>query len=294
LFIPQAIILYFAATPLIWIDQPEVSANYAQDYTRWFLPGIIALTHIELISRFLASQGVFYLVLKVQVAAMFYHLAVCYILTHVFDYQLVGIALANSITHISTLIFLVFYITFSKDVVKKDSWHFINADSFKGIGEYLRYGLPSMFMTVLEFWCFEMLIVMSGYLGTDEQGASIIIINFLTLLYMVPFGMSFATTNLVGSNLGAGKPLKAKRYAIISITVTCIMALVTITFMMLTREQIARIFTDHENVANLISNVFPVVALFTFSDFVQGTAGGTIRAMGYQKYATFFCLFNYW
>lgn len=162
------------------------------------------------------------LVLCVQVGALVYHILVCYVLIYHYDLQLKGVGMACSITHVSTLLFYLMYLSLSKDSMNPGSWHFYNKDSFRGIMEYLRYGLPSMLMTIFEFFCFESLMIMSGFISSDALGANIIIINIIATLYMMPLGMSLAAANLVGSNLGAGKPRNARRYAIASIILSVV------------------------------------------------------------------------
>jgi len=69
-----------------------------------------------------------------------------------------------------------------------------------------------MFMTILEFWCFESLLILSGYLGETQLGTSVIIINTIAMLYMFALGIGFSTSSLVGNSLGASKPINAKMY----------------------------------------------------------------------------------
>lgn len=92
--------------------------------------------------------------------------------------------------------------------------------------EYLKYGLPSMLMILIKFYCIESLMIMSGYIGVTEQGASVIIFNFTAFLFMGPLGMGFSAGNLVGTNLGTGKAATAKRYADVCLIVAIIWALV--------------------------------------------------------------------
>ena len=39
---------------------------------------------------------------------------------------------------------------------------------FKGLKEYLSYGLPSAGLVVAEWWAFELIILMAGFLGVEE------------------------------------------------------------------------------------------------------------------------------
>ena len=41
--------------------------------------------------------------------------------------------------------------------------------TFRGIGQYLALGIPSTMMLCLEWWAFEAMVLMSGYIGVDAQ-----------------------------------------------------------------------------------------------------------------------------
>lgn len=183
-----------------------------------------------MLRRYLGTQGVFYLILKFQIISTSLHPILLYFFVSYLDWGVAGIATSTSLSHISTFIGSYAYICFNTSVVKENSWHFINKDAFVGLIEYLRYGLPSMFLCVLEFWCFETLMLLSGLIGANTLGASVIIINIIAFLYMFPLGLSFSTSSLVGNSLGALRPGNAKMYANISIITSVVFSIVSIIF----------------------------------------------------------------
>ena len=144
LFILQGVVLYYSADILIFIGEPVNASEYAGIYIRTNLPGIWAYCQTELLRRFLWSQGEFNLVLKIQIVTTVLHPLWVYIFVGPLNLDIVGIAVATCITYILNFVIGTVYITLNKSVVKEGSWHWINRDSFKGIIEYLRYGIPSM------------------------------------------------------------------------------------------------------------------------------------------------------
>ena len=40
-----------------------------------------------------------------------------------------------------------------------------------GIGEYLSLGIPSAIMLMLEWWAYELMTVIGGYIGVNEQAS---------------------------------------------------------------------------------------------------------------------------
>ena len=61
-------------------------------------------------------------------------------------------------------------------------------------------------MTITESWAFQSIAIMSGTLGVYVLDASLAMLNFMTLMFMFPMGISEAGGSLVGNALGEGKP----------------------------------------------------------------------------------------
>jgi len=60
------------------------------------------------------------------------------------------------------------------------------------------------------------------------------------------------------------------------------------------KTQIAEFFTDHDEIISKLEQVYPIVTFLLCGDYMQGITGGAIRAMGFQKYASFICIVSYW
>lgn len=64
-----------------------------------------------------------------------------------------------------------------------------------------------------------MLVYLSGYdhlsgkITTDNFSAQVVILSIFSLIYMIPVGMSYSISALVGSHLADSKPKIAVRYA---------------------------------------------------------------------------------
>ena len=149
------------------------------------IPGIWAYCQSELLRRFLGSQGEFKLMFKVQLITTVLHALWIYIFVFLFDIEMDGIAIATWITYMLNYAIWVIYIYFNRSIVKEGSWHWINKDSFTGIIEYLKYGVPSMLMIIIDNWSFEVILFMSGIVGVVELGANVIIYNIESLIQVL-------------------------------------------------------------------------------------------------------------
>ena len=149
-------------------------------------------------------------------------------------------------------------------------------------------------MLMAEDLCFELLVLFSGYLGTNEQSAYVLILSICATVFMISLGISITASNLVGNALGANQPNTAKAYARIilyySITLGAIISIILFVF----RYKIASLYTNNEEIRNLTAQTIPIVSLFMIPDFVQGAGSGIIKAMGYQNFGAFSCIICYW
>ena len=54
--------------------------------------------------------------------------------------------------------------------------------------EFFKLGFPGMLMLCSEWWAYEVLTVMAGVLGKEEVSAQAILMQILSLSFMVPLG----------------------------------------------------------------------------------------------------------
>ena len=71
-------------------------------------------------------------------------------------------------------------------------------------------GIPSAMMLCLEWWAYEVMTLMSGYIGVKEQAAQIVLMNMIAFMFMFALGLSSAASTTVGHQIGRGDVVKAK------------------------------------------------------------------------------------
>ncbi|KAF2317833.1 hypothetical protein GH714_041148 [Hevea brasiliensis] len=70
----------------------------------------------------------------------------------------------------------------------------ISMELFHGIGEFFRFAIPSAVMICLEWWSFELLVLLSGLLPNPELETSVLSVCLTTIstLYAIPYGFGAA------------------------------------------------------------------------------------------------------
>ena len=292
--IPQIFILLYSKEILVLLGQNESACEVAQIYINGMIPAVIAVTQFETTRRYLQGMGIFYITMYIQTFTMLLHFLWGYLLVFYFGFGLVGIAAATSITYFSDFLLIHIVVHFYKGLVPRESWHFFNADSFKGFLEFLYYGVPSALVYSLEWWSFEILSIFAGFLSIQELAANVVILNICIFLYQIPEGVGFAISNLVGNSLGEMNAHKSKRYAFTCIGIMIVSCFFLIMILIPFKYYFSLAFTEELNVVDLVSDILPVFTVWIFIDHIQCVECGIIRAMGFQMYSSVISFVSYW
>jgi Na+-driven multidrug efflux pump len=82
-------------------------------------------------------------------------------------YGIVGTGYASTMTNLSNYIFLLIISVTDKEIRKTISWP--DMRSINGIPGYLEKGAPVVFIDAIEFWVYDFMILMAGYIGVQAQ-----------------------------------------------------------------------------------------------------------------------------
>lgn len=146
--------------------------------------------------------------------------------------------------------------------------------------ELLRLGLPIGGGLFIEVTSFAMISILLAPLGAATIGGHQIVLNLVSVLYMVPLGLGMATSVLVAQSLGAGAPARAREAAWRGYRVTIAIAAVAALALYLGRQPLVAIFTADAAVAQVALHLLALAALFHLFDAMQGIAGFMLR--GYK------------
>ena len=167
------------------------------------------------------------------------------------------------------------------------------------IGHILRLGLPIGGILGLEIGVFATTGVLMGLLGADALGAHQLVMNCISVIFMVPLGIAQAATVRVAGALGSGAPAAARRGAVVALVLgvsyMAIMALVLVS----ARRMIAGIYVDVDTPANrglvgIAFDLLAIAAVFQIFDGVQAIAAGALRGYRDTTVPLLLAVIGYW
>ncbi|KAH8871165.1 Multidrug and toxin extrusion protein 1 [Schistosoma japonicum] len=149
-------------------------------------------------------------------------------------------------------------------------------------GVFFKLGIPGVLMVAFEEWCFEIMTLMAGTLGSITLGAQAIVFQIQSIIYMIPLGLFTAVNIRVGQELGAFNPTGARYVYVIALKIISVVALFTGLPVVLVRHYIPLMFTSDKEVCLLASQLMPMLLLFQFFEGFAGVSEAVLLACGRQ------------
>ncbi|KAI3726944.1 hypothetical protein L1987_66751 [Smallanthus sonchifolius] len=155
---------------------------------------------------------------------------------------------------------------------------------FHGIKRFFSFAILSAVMICLEWWSYELLVLLSGLLPNPELETSVLALclNIISTLYAIPFGFAAGVSTRVSNELGAGNP-KGARVAVQAIMIlTIVETTIASTIVFASRGFVGYIFTNEKEVVDYVIEMVPFLCLNIIMDSIQEILSGVARSVGWQ------------
>lgn len=160
--------------------------------------------------------------------------------------------------------------------------------------QLLRLGLPIATVTLLEIGLFTAVGLLMGSLGAAAIAAHQIALNYAALMFMIPLGISMATTVRVGQAMGANNHRGARIAGFSGMGMATGVMLFSAVIMLSVPEVIVGIYTTDQEVAKLAKSLLLIAAMFQLSDGLQAGALGALRGLKDTRFPVLITLVAYW
>ncbi|XP_019428211.1 PREDICTED: protein DETOXIFICATION 12-like [Lupinus angustifolius] len=268
---------------LILLRQDPLIAHESGKFIIWLIPVLFAYAIMEPLVRYFQIQSLLFPMLISSCVALCIHIPLCWALVYKTRLHNVGGALALGISNWSNVIFLGLYMRYSSKCAKTGAP--ISMELFHGIWEFFRFAVPSALMTCLEWWSFELLILVSGLLPNPQLETSVlsVCINTIATLYTIPFGIGAAASTRVSNELGAGNPQTAHIAVLAAMSLAVMEACVVSGTLFGCRHIFGYVFSNEKEVVDYVTLIAPLVCITVILDCIQGVLTGIARGCGWQN-----------
>lgn len=155
-------------------------------------------------------------------------------------------------------------------------------------------GLPIGVGLFLETAVFAAVALLLGSLGSVAAAAHQIALNVAGLSFMIPLGLSMATTVRVGQALGRGDSAAVRFSGWVGISLGGLFMSIMAVLIFSGCQRIAGFYTDDVVVAQVAAQLLQLAALFQISDGLQVGALGALRGLQDTRIPMWIVLVAYW
>jgi MATE family multidrug resistance protein len=160
--------------------------------------------------------------------------------------------------------------------------------------ELVRLGAPAAGQILLEVGAWSLATVSAGWLTPVALATHQIALNYASLTYMVPLGVSAAAAVSVGHAVGAGDPERARRAGWLALGLgTSFMLMAAVVFLVAPGPLIA-LYTRDPQVMAVGPSLLGLAAAFQIFDGIQTVSTGALRGLGETRMAMLANLVGYW
>ncbi|KAL8257316.1 hypothetical protein R6Q59_029357 [Mikania micrantha] len=290
------LLLLFISFPvsILWISMKEILlfcgqdqeiATMAQTYLLYNLPDLLVQSFLHPLRIYLRSQSITLPLTFCASFSILFHIPINYFLVTKLEMGIKGVAISSVLTNFNLVASLIIYIIVSG--VYKNTWGGVSKKCLKEWNLLLNLAIPSCISVCLEWWWYEIMILLCGLLVNPKATVASmgILIQTTALIYIFPSSLSFSVSTRVGNELGAGQPGKAKLAAIVGLFCSFVLGFSALIFAAGVRNIWAVIFTQDQEIIALTSLVLPIIGLCELGDCPQTTGCGVLRGTARPRIA---------
>ncbi|KFK26571.1 hypothetical protein AALP_AA8G266100 [Arabis alpina] len=281
-------LLWLNLQPLMRIlRQQQDIIRVASLYCSLSLPDLLANSFLHPLRIYLRCKGTTWPLMWCTLVSVFIHLPITAFFTFYISLGVAGVAVSSFLSNFISLSLLLCYIYFQNDKTSSSlclETPLMISGSRNDSGDavwstLVKFAVPSCIAVCLEWWWYEFMTVLAGYLPepTVALAAAAIVIQTTSLMYTIPTALSAAVSTRVSNELGAGRPEKARTAAAVAIGAAMVVSVFGLVATTVGREAWGRVFTVDGVVLELTAAILPVIGACELANCPQTTSCGILR-----------------
>ena len=162
------------------------------------------------------------------------------------------------------------------------------------IAKVLSIGLPIGIALFAEGGFFSIVTMLASRLSPEIIAAHQISLNFASVLFMVPLGMSMAITVRVGNAVGRKSKIDTRKAGMIGIGLIFFVQMFLAGFIFIFPELVVNLYTNDLKVQEVALQLLFFAAIFQMSDGIQVAAAGSLRGIKDTKFLMYATTIAFW
>jgi MATE family multidrug resistance protein len=285
---------------LLQLDEKTsyIANGYLQAFS-WGVPALLMLTALRGLTDGLGHTKV---IMVFSLVSTVLNMPLNYAFIYGFDFGLfqlpamggIGCGWATSISNWVAVIALIIYLNISKTYQPFNlirNWCAPAGDEIKRL---LKLGLPIGFSSFIEVSMFCMIALFIAPLGATVIAGHQIVLNLVSLVFMLPLSMGIALTLRISFLVGANDTDEARLLARSALLLAIAIGSINAVALFLGRGWIASLYTSDLEVQKVAAQLFILGAIFQLADVIQVTMMGVQRGYKDTKIPMIIMLVSFW
>src|SRR3984957_12094167 len=155
-------------------------------------------------------------------------------------------------------------------------------------------GAPAAGHILLEVGAWNLATFSAGYLTPVALATHQIVLNYASVTYMVPLGVSAAAAVSVGHAVGAGDAARARRAGWLALGLGTSFMLLAAMALLIWPRPLIELYTSDARVLAVGPGLLAIVAAFEVFDGIQTVSTGALRGLGETRAPMWANLVGYW
>ncbi|MEM1251184.1 MAG: MATE family efflux transporter [Cyanobacteria bacterium P01_H01_bin.21] len=273
---------------MLWLGQAPETVTLASSYLNFVLWAVFPAVGFAMLRGVVAGLSQARIIMFIVIGGTGFNIAANYVLGFgKFGFprmELAGLALATALSWWGMFAALIIYLLNHPKLIAYrlfQQWYRLRIDLLKAL---VVVGAPIGISIFFEYGLVLVMTYLMGILGTDVLAAHQIALQTGLMIFMIPLGMSFATTARVGQWFGRRDLKGTERAERTSIGIIFAVAVLVASTLFIFREQIVGLYIDasepeNRNVLRLAVPMLIVVAIGHIFDAVQKTTLGALYGL---------------
>ncbi|XP_020100315.1 protein DETOXIFICATION 48-like [Ananas comosus] len=278
--LPIALLWLFLMHRILLLSgQDPAIAGAARAFIACSVPDLVLLSFLHPLRIYLRAQSVTAPVAACSAASVLLHGPLNYLLVHRLRMGIAGVALASVLTNLNLFLSLLAFLLLLPNPNRRSCWLLPGPDCLRGWSNLLRLAVPTCVSVCLEWWWYELMIVLCGLLAnpTATVASMGILIQTTSLVYVFPSSLGLGASTRVGNELGAGRPARARRAALVALALAGATGLAAMAFAASVRHAWGRMFTSDADILRLTATALPIAGLCELGNCPQTAGCGVLR-----------------
>lgn len=285
---------------LLQLDEKtsRIADGYLQAFA-WGVPALLLLTALRGLTDGLGHTKV---IMVFSLVSTILNLPLNYVFIYGYDFGLfqlpamggIGCGWATSISNWVAVLALIVYLNISRTYREFNLIHNWLAPASDEIKRLLKLGLPIGFSSFIEVSMFCMIALFLAPLGATIVAGHQIVLNLISLVFMLPLSMGIALTLRVSFLVGAKDTDEARLLARSALLLAITIGSINATGLFIGRDWLASLYTSDLEVQKVAAQLFMLGAIFQLADVIQVTMMGVQRGYKDTKIPMIIMLFSFW